>query len=357
MEIPVKIAFIGDISLNGKYSDLYKLGRRPFDAIKDYLAKSDFVVGNLECLAQGEKGENLLQKPRLKTSVDTFGFLKDLNVGLVTLAHNHIYDNLFDGYKKTLKFLKENKILYLGAGTDHHEAAKPRIVEIKSKKFCFLNCLTADVSTFLPPDAKVAPNFYDREKIIAEVTKYKNVVDFIILLLHWGGRTEGFFYPDFYQISEAKKLIENGVDLIIGHHSHTLQPFEKQDGKYIFYSLGNFCFDDVRSDNKLYELNWDVHNKSVIVNASFTSSGYGLDLIPVRNNKYDMILDESILKELKRRNALFRIIKKSRLIWMLNYYKVKYYDRLVFYFFGNDRYFIQQLKKLDISKLNSFLRH
>ena len=115
------ITFLGDISLNDKYNYLYKNGEKPFESLKDILFGSDFVVGNLECLAKGDKGENLLKRPRLKTNLETLNYLKDLNLGLALLAHNHTYDNLEDGFLKTINFLKGNSIAYIGAGLSQAE--------------------------------------------------------------------------------------------------------------------------------------------------------------------------------------------------------------------------------------------
>ncbi len=110
----VNISFLGDISFNNKYNELYIKKRKPFSKISKILKESDFVVGNLECLASGNEGENLFKKPRLKTSVETLNYLKEIGVDLVTLAHNHIYDNLLDGFFKTINFLQENKISWIG---------------------------------------------------------------------------------------------------------------------------------------------------------------------------------------------------------------------------------------------------
>ena len=66
------ISFIGDISLNNKYNNLYNLGKEPFNDINNVLFSSDIVVGNLECISRGVNGENLYKKPRLKTNIETF---------------------------------------------------------------------------------------------------------------------------------------------------------------------------------------------------------------------------------------------------------------------------------------------
>ena len=65
-------------------------------------------------------------------------------------------------------------------------------------------------------------------------------VDLIIACCHWGVERE--YFPENYQQSLGKKCIDWGADLVIGHHPHVLQGIEEYNGKYIVYSLGNFCF-------------------------------------------------------------------------------------------------------------------
>ena len=105
----MRIAFLGDISFNDAYNDLYERGVDPFLKISPTLADCDMVVGNLECLSEGDQGENLLKKPRLKAKTATLNYLKSLNISAVTLAHNHVYDNLEDGFTRTISFLDAKK--------------------------------------------------------------------------------------------------------------------------------------------------------------------------------------------------------------------------------------------------------
>src|SRR5690348_9397938 len=85
----LRFSFIGDISFNNQYIDFYKQGIDPFENLRPSLFSSDYVVGNLECLAKGEKGENQLKKPRLSTTAETLNFLSTINAKVVSLAQNH----------------------------------------------------------------------------------------------------------------------------------------------------------------------------------------------------------------------------------------------------------------------------
>jgi poly-gamma-glutamate capsule biosynthesis protein CapA/YwtB (metallophosphatase superfamily) len=68
-------------------------------------------------------------------------------------------------------------------------------------------------------------------------------VDWLVVQLHWG--TELCQLPSPAQRRRARRLVEAGADLILGHHPHVLQPMEMIDGVPVFYSLGNFLFSDM----------------------------------------------------------------------------------------------------------------
>ncbi len=322
------ITFIGDISLNDKYNELYQNGEKPFKGVRDILFSSDFVVGNLECLAKGDKGENLLKKPRLKTNLETLNFLKDMNLGLALLAHNHVYDNLEDGFVKTIKFLDENNIAHIGAGLSPEEAAKPFIKNFNGTKICILNYVTYDTNPNLPNDATVYPNWFDETKVIADIKKYKEVCDKVILCLHWGGRCEGGLYPDWDQPFIARRLIDAGADLIAGNHSHTVQPFEIYKDKYIFYSLGNFCFVNFYSNNELVRLT----KKNIvgkILNIELENFKVGAECHVVNVSGYLKLWKKDMRKNA---NYVFKLIKRYKLLWYLYYMQYKFFLPLLVFF-------------------------
>jgi poly-gamma-glutamate capsule biosynthesis protein CapA/YwtB (metallophosphatase superfamily) len=72
-----------------------------------------------------------------------------------------------------------------------------------------------------------------------------NNADIKILSFHWGN--EYIHHPSLGQRNLAYKCIEAGADIIVGHHPHVIQPYEKYKEGHIFYSLGNFCFDNLQS--------------------------------------------------------------------------------------------------------------
>lgn len=310
----VKIAFLGDISLNDEYIDLYKQKINPFLKLDPLLSEQDCVIGNLECLPRGNDGENILKKPRLTTTVETLKYLTNIHLDIACLAQNHIYDHLEDGFDKTTSFLKDINIKYLGAGKTKKDASEEIILDKNGLKIGILNYVTSDTNPNLPDDSKVYLNVFNLRDAQEKIKTLRPVVNHIILQLHWGGRVEGGLYPDFDQPKIARKLINAGADLIIGHHSHTIQPFEVYKGKYIFYSLGNFCFADLNFEGELYPLK-KQSKQGLLAVVEFSKREYKTDLIFIDNINNTLAINNS--KNLKVNNFIHSKIFKHKPFWKL----------------------------------------
>jgi len=310
----MKVSFIGDISLNDNYIELYKNGVNPFELLEPILSSSDFVLGNLECIAKGEQGENELKKPRLTTTVETLNFLKNIHLKGAFLAQNHIYDHLEDGYNKTTKFLDDNGIKRLGTGKSFEEAEKPLILTQDGISVALLNYVTTDTNPNMPTDSRVCLNIFDLEKCKKDIKQLRSRVNHIVLSLHWGGRVEGGLYPDWDQPKLARKLIDAGADLIIGHHSHTIQPYEIYKKKHIFYSLGNFCFSDYTFENKFVPMP-QRRNITMILNIDFMEQAYTLKTENYLNKGDHFVLLPYYSSSIKLKNILFKYFLRYRLFW------------------------------------------
>jgi len=331
----MKINFLGDISLNDDYIRLYKEGKNPFAEIEPVLAEADFVVGNLECMAKGDQGENKLKKPRLTTTLETLNYLKNIRLKVASLAHNHVYDHLEDGFLKTTNFLKSNQINYLGAGFTPEEAAKPVILRHGDITVGLLNYITGDTNPNLPENAGIFLNVFDFDKCKNDILALKPQVNHIVLLLHWGGRVEGGLYPDWDQPQIARGLIDAGADLIIGHHSHTVQPYEIYKNKYIFYSLGNFCFSDYWFDGVFNPMPQN-RMTTVLVKVNFDKDNYDVSMSYFRNNRkvFEKFLHYETI--VARRNWIFKTFLNKKFFWHAYYFYNKYIQSLLIFFERRD---------------------
>lgn len=324
----MRVTFLGDIALNYRYEEM---SHSPFSEIEPELSNSDFVVGNLECFARGT-GVNKKKFPRLSTNIETIRrMLQYMHCGLVTLANNHCYDNLDDGFISTCKVLDQLGIKHIGAGKDD-ETAPYLLISKDGVRICFLNYITENTNPKRPEDSIIKQNVYEREKVIADIHKYKNNVDHVVLLFHWGGDNEGYMYPNPIQVKDARAFIDAGASLIVGGHSHTLQPFEVYKGKHIYYSLGNFCFDDTHCDGHV-NIRKPKEKETMILKVDFVKTGYTCEHVFVKNKNLYLTPNNTIGRKWENRNRLFKIIFASDIFYKCYYLWSRYVMKIVYYLF------------------------
>lgn len=149
------------------------------------------------------------------------------NFNLVSIANNHAYDMGVRGFEDTIQFLDDAGIPHVGNAkqVDHLSSYE---IEKGGRKIGF--------AAFNHTDYKL--NIDDALNLIRDL-RTRN--DFVVVSIHWG--VEYAHVPSEFQKNLAKEMVEAGADVIIGHHPHVLQGMEYIDGRPVFYSLGNFVFD------------------------------------------------------------------------------------------------------------------
>jgi len=228
-----KLLFLGDFyyDYNHISEDLNKLN--------EYINQNDYsVILNLE--GSYKSGKEALKWFVLNHNEKVIEALKLLNVKAVNLANNHVLDWGESGLRDLMNDLEENNLPFFGAGLDLKEACEPEIIEMEGFKIGFLGfgwwisqCEYAKENS-----AGVAP--LDRDTVLRQIREIKPKVDKLILFVHWGYEYEKYPLPIHRKL--AHDCIDEGVDIIIGHHPHVIQVKETYKGKHIYYSLGNFYF-------------------------------------------------------------------------------------------------------------------
>lgn len=133
-------------------------------------------------------------------------------------------------------------------------ARKMNILEIteegKPFKVGFLAYNDADVvpESYHAATDHAGSNIMEIQKLKEDISQNREMVDLLVISMHSG--TEYAKTANSRQTEFARAAIDNGADMVIGHHPHVLQPIEVYKGKYIFYSLGNFIFDQPWPDTK-----------------------------------------------------------------------------------------------------------
>lgn len=229
----VKILFLGDLMFDRYIRQVAeKKGNEfIFEKVKKILSENDLTVANLE----GPISDNISKS--INTQIGeknhlVFTFDKSLagtlfgeNIKLVNLGNNHILNFGSSGLDSTKKYLSEAGVEYFG---DNNVVIKNingmRIGFINYNQFCGSRDAKSCVST-----------------TIENIKNTKNQADFVVVYTHWGTEYYTGIKENLRNI--AHDFIDSGADLVIGSHPHVVELSEDYKGKRIYYSLGNFIFD------------------------------------------------------------------------------------------------------------------
>lgn len=198
----------------------------PFEKTANVLKNADIAFVNLESPFVENCPSTNVGMTFCEDARHIEGFIY-AGIDIVNLANNHIGNFGQEGIKQTIRLLESNEILPIG--TTNGAVFKT----VNSIRFTFLG-----YNDFASP-AGIAQ--VKKEKIVADIANAKTKSDVIVVSFHWGN--EYTDKPTKRQQELAYLAIDNGADLIIGHHPHWIQPAEQYKDKLIIYSLGNFIFD------------------------------------------------------------------------------------------------------------------
>ncbi len=228
-EKPVRILNFGDAMFDrGVRNIMENRGRDPFEYIKRDIAVVtgyDIVLLNLEGPIVEMPREDCQQKAyNFQFASTTVGLLQSIGVNMVTLGNNHSYDCFQEGVDSTKNFLTLGNIEYIGDRVPEKSFVEKTI---NGKTVAF-----AGVDVTMQP---ITNEFY---RVIAELDTRN---DYVVVHIHWGD--EYRLIENAKQTTIAHNLVDSGADVVVGHHPHVMQPVRMYKNKPIFYSLGNFVFD------------------------------------------------------------------------------------------------------------------
>ena len=252
----INIILVGDIMLDrGVEYMIEKEGggdfRFPFLKIADYLKEADIVFGNLEGPIS-DKGTKVGSIYSFQNNPKAIEGLTFAGFNVLSLANNHAFDYTREALEDCLTRLSNAGIYYVGAGLNEGEAFSPVIKEIGNTEIGFLSYTNLGPETWKAGGNNSGIAWIseeDIERIRNDIKAVKEKVDTLIVSLHSG--EEYLKEPTQFQIEFSKMAIDAGADIVIGHHPHVVQPNEKYGNGYIFYSLGNFVFDQSFSEETM----------------------------------------------------------------------------------------------------------
>ena len=237
---PIKILFAGDVMLDRYIRKMaQEVGYEGIidDSLKELLFSQQLVVVNLEGPITDQASVSLgSEVGSTNNFIFTFepavtNFLADHNIKLVNLGNNHLTNFGKEGVISTLNYLYQAGIEHFGwvaSSTDLEEFNQEYLIlELKDYLLGFVNYNQFSNQQFA--------------QVVKTVEQMNSQVDLLIVYTHWGN--EYAPEPNAVIVDQAHQLVEAGVDLIIGSHPHVIQPSEDYLDSKIYYSLGNFIFD------------------------------------------------------------------------------------------------------------------
>ena len=230
---PVRVAFVGDVCMSlsvGTNLDRMREGAEVPDTVKkgypflhvvERLREADVLVGNLECVLS-LRGERSTDHNPFRCTMQSPEVLKAAGFDLVSIANNHAMDYGLPAFRDMLNNLDDAGLAHFGQETFTRKPQAPVVHTLRGLKIGLL-------AYYWPPDLPLVDVHAARKK-----------VDVLFVFMHWG--MDDVAEPMELQRRLGRDFIEAGADVVVGTHSHVLQPVDWYQGKLIAYGLGNFVF-------------------------------------------------------------------------------------------------------------------
>lgn len=227
-----------------------------FQNVKSVFSADDLTIVNMEgTLTSSQDRED--KQFAFKADASYSDILADGSVEAANLANNHSHDYGEQSYEDT-------KAALTAAGITHFGYDETAILEVKGIKVGLVGIY------------ELKDHMERQQQLRDNIAKVKaDGAQLIIVTFHWGNEKETI--PDSNQTQLGRIAIDEGADLVVGHHPHVLQGIEKYNGKFIVYSLGNFCF-----GGNAYPSDVDtmIYQQTFTISADGVSADDNINLIP-----------------------------------------------------------------------------
>ena len=222
--------------------------------VRDILTGDDLTIVNFEgtftdttYVPSNKQGNEFL----FSISPSYVNVLTDNGIEAVSLENNHVMDHGEEGFEDTKKTLRD-------AGVIYSTSDEKGIFEFEGIQVAMLSYLCID--RYGKPFGGY-PTF--EEKVAADIAEAKQYYPLVIVSFHWGleptsSQPNRGYKPTDNQIRLGRLAVDSGADLVVGHHSHRVQPIECYNGVYICYSLGNFCFAGNKSPKDMTSIMFQI---------------------------------------------------------------------------------------------------
>lgn len=285
------ITFLGDVAL---IADDLNSEYKPHHP---YVFNCEYVIGDKNAYAPTPK------KINLSSEQYNFDGIFGKQPAAVCVVNNHIYDYGKHGFESTVSKLESANIGVI--------AQNPHYL---NDRVCVLSYMD------LGEDAVFSLNYAEIENVLFNI-RQKDFDIRIVVQVHWG--IENHPSANEKQKKFGHWLIDHGVDLVIGHHPHCIQPIEQYKGKYICYSLGNALFGNINQPShfdengkpqRVYRFKWQSWNrKSLAINYDEVDNSITVDVLYQKKNtllcKKKNVKPDIFLVKKNTKNTVYTIRK------------------------------------------------
>lgn len=269
----LNILFTGDILLDRGVRQVIEhhgVDHLFSDGIDSVFRSAQLVVGNLECPA------TKIQSPVFKRFIfrgepEWLDTLHSHGYTHLNLANNHSIDQGREGLLDTKRNILNAGMVPIGAGENMNEAVQPVLLAESPRKVWFVASLRLALENYAYLTDKPCVSQEPMDSLLERVNRLRRTdsTAVIVVSLHWGG--EHTLQPVPSQRLEAHQLIRAGANVLICHHTHTLQTIEDFQGKKIYYSIGNFIFDQPKP----------LNSKACMVRLRIKEDDLDIETIPI----------------------------------------------------------------------------
>lgn len=262
--VNISLLFTGDVLLSEYVLSNYN--SKGIDGVvssplRDKMLNADFTMVNQEFpfSTRGTKAPD--KQYTFRVDPGYISIFKELGINAVGIANNHVLDFGKEALEDTFTTLNNAAIPFSGAGHNLEEASRLVTYEKGGKKVGIIAAsrVIPVVEWNVRNSQPGVFTAYDPTDLVNKVREARKSCDLVYVMIHWG--TEHTDRLEEYQKNIGHQIIDAGADGVIGAHPHVVQGIERYNGKLIFYSLGNFIFN--QNIERTFALSIDFDNENV----------------------------------------------------------------------------------------------
>ena len=213
-----------------------------FATVAPLLQQAEITIGNLECLlAPAPAGVSRYRRDQMRGDPEYAANLRTSGFTALSVANNHSMQHGRSAFDATVRALKAAGISCLGLRGADSWCSEPVVHTMRSGLRVGLLGYSWRPRQYDPGVPQYAEG--DVDAVAADVGRLRRETDTVVVSLHWGEEFLGS--PSVKEVADARKIVDAGASVIVGHHPHVVRPIERYGGGLICYSLGNFVSDMV----------------------------------------------------------------------------------------------------------------